>query len=270
MSLAYNHHFSFSKFMTKLNQEELFAYISETVMKPFYEIRLAKLTALDLHSILKRKNPYLFKAKNIETSGDLVKYILDAFLSSQEETIFGNLLESLAIFICEKVYKGHKAEQGVLKSVDLEFIRDGKYYIVGIKSGPNWGNKDQVDRMKFNFRFAKKLLRKKGIENEIVAVNGCIYGKDNNPFKEDKNPEESYYKLCGEEFWELVSGDRELYKKIILPLEKEAKKRGEHFSEIYASKSNEMIKEFSDNFLTKKGLIDWEKIIDFVSKKNGD
>ena len=254
--------------MTKLNQEEVFAFITENVMKPFYEIRLKKLSALSLQSVLKRKNPYLFKAKNIETSGDLVRYILDAFLSSQEETIFGNLLESLAIFVCEKVYNGHKAEQGVLKSVDLEFIRDGKYYIVGIKSGPNWGNKDQVDRMKFNFRFAKKILKKNGIKNEIISVNGCIYGKDSKPFKEDKDPKESYYKLCGEEFWELVSGDKELYKKIILPLDKVAKKRSEHFLEVYAGKSNEMTKEFSDNFLTKKDQIDWEKIIDFVSKKS--
>ena len=37
--------------------------------------------------------------------------------------------------------------------------------------------------------------------------------------------------------------------------------------EIYAEKSNEMIKEFSVNFLTKKSLINWEKLIDFVSKK---
>lgn len=254
--------------MTKLNQEEIIQYITEKVMRPFYEVRLEKLLTLNLQSILKRKNPYLFKAKNIETSGDLVKYILDAFLSSQEETIFGNLLESLAIFICEKVYNGRKAEQGVFKSVDLEFIRDDKYYIVGIKSGPNWGNKDQVDRMRFNFRSAKKILRKYGVKNEIVAVNGCIYGKDNNPFKKDKLSDESYYKLCGEEFWELVSGDSQLYKKIIQPLDKEAKKRSKHFTEVYAAKNNEMTKEFSDNFLTKKGLIDWEKIIDFVSKKN--
>lgn len=236
-------------------------------MQPFYEIRLRKLDALNLNLILKRKNPYLFKAKNIETSGDFVKYILDSFLSSQEETIFGNLLENLAIYICERVYKGHKAEEGVLKSVDLEFIKDGKYYIVGIKSGPNWGNKDQVDRMKSNFKAARKILKKKGITQEIIAINGCIYGKDNKPFKECADTEQSYYKICGQEFWELISGDKELYKQIILPLDKEAKKRSEHFKDVYSSKSNEMIKDFSDNFLTKKGLIDWEKIIDFVSKK---
>ena len=235
-------------------------------MEPFYKIRLEKLNALNLNLILKRKNPYLFKAKNIETSGDFIKYILDSFLSSQEETIFGNLLEALAIFICEKIYKGHKAEEGVLKSVDLEFIRDNKYYIVGIKSGPNWGNKDQVDRMKGNFKAAKVILRKRGIKN-IIAINGCIYGKNSRPFKENNDTEQNYYKICGQEFWELISGDNELYKQIILPLDKEAKKRSGHFKETYSSKSNEMIKDFSANFLTKKGLIDWEKIIDFVSKK---
>jgi len=236
-------------------------------MKPFYDDRLRKLKELNLENILKRKNPYLFKAKNIETSGEFVKYILDAFLSSQEETIFGNLLEELAIFICAKVFKGKKAEQGVFKSVDLQFEKDNKHYIVGIKSGPNWGNKDQVDAMKLNFKVAKALLKTSGIKKEVVAVNGCIYGKERTPFKENEDPEKSYYKICGQEFWEFISGDSNLYKNIILPLDKEAKARGEYFKEVYAQKSNEMIKEFSDSFLTKSGQIDWEKIVDFVSKK---
>ena len=253
--------------MSKLNYKDINKYIAECVMKPFYETRLEKLTELNLNKILKRKNPYLFKAKNIETSGEFIKYTLDAYLSSQEETMFGNLLEAFAIFVCKKVYKGHKSEQGVFKSVDLEFIRKNKYYIVGIKSGPNWGNKDQIDRMKSNFKIAKKILRKKGIKKEIIAVNGCIYGTDSSPFKENSDKEQSYYKICGQEFWELVSGDEQLYKEIILPLDKEAKKRSDHFSDVYSEKSNEMIKDFSDSFLTKKGAIDWEKMIDFVSKK---
>jgi len=236
-------------------------------MKPFYELRIKKLSALNLNAILKRKNPYLFKAKNIETSGEFIKYILDAYLSSQEETMFGNLLEGLAVFICGKTFDGRKAEQGVLKSVDLEFERNGKYYIVGIKSGIYWGNKDQIDRMKSNFKMAKRILKKNGVIKEIVAVNGCIYGTDKKPFKEDSDSEQNYYKMCGQEFWELISGDNDLYKNIILPLDKEAKKRSEHFKEVYSEKSNEMTKEFSDTFLTKKSVIDWEKMIDFVSKK---
>ena len=63
----------------------------------FHSKRLQRLETLKLSEILKRKNPYLFKAKNILTAQDLVKTLLDAHLSSQEETIFGDFLEGLAI-----------------------------------------------------------------------------------------------------------------------------------------------------------------------------
>ncbi len=252
--------------MKKLNYEKLNTFITSDVIKPFYEKRLKRLTSARISNISKRKNPYLFKAKNIETSGDLAKSILDAFLSSQEETIFGDLMENLAIHVCHEVFDGKKAEEGKYKSVDLIFDRDKKTYIVGIKSGPNWGNSDQVNTMKKNLKVAKKLLRVGLKKNNIVAVNGCIYGRDNNPHKVNKDPDLSYYKICGQSFWELISGDDQLYKKIIQPLDKEAKKRDEVFKYLYVKKVNEMTKDVVDLFYTKSTL-DWDKIIDYVSKK---
>ncbi len=251
--------------MKKLNYEKLNAFIASDVIKPFYEIRLSRLESAKLSEISKRKNPYLFKAKNIETAGDLAKSILDAFLSSQEETIFGDLMENLAIHVCHEVFDGKKAEEGIYRSVDLIFERDKKAYVVGIKSGPNWGNSDQVNTMRKNLRNAKKLLRAAG-KKDIVSVNGCMYGRDNVPHKVNKNPDLSYYKICGQAFWELVSGDDQLYKKIIQPLDKEAKKRDEVFKTLYVKKINEMTKDVVDRFYTKDNL-DWDKIIDYVSKK---
>lgn len=218
---------------------------------------------------MKRKNPYLFKAKNIQTAEELVRYTLDAFLSSQEETIFGDLMEGLAIFVCKKVFGGYKAEQGKFKSIDLIFQKDGKTYIVGIKSGPNWGNSDQINRMKSNFKEARKILRNESNQSKIVAVNGCIYGKDNRPYKVDsRDREKSYYKSCGQEFWELISGESDFYQQIVIPIDKEAKKRDENFRNDYSAKINELTKDFSGNYLTGDGHINWEKLIDFVSKKN--
>lgn len=251
--------------MKKLNHGKLFTLIASQVIQPFYEIRLQRLTHANLADISKRKNPYLFKAKNIETAGDLAKSILDAFLSSQEETIFGDLMEKLAVYVCGEVFDGKKAEEGKYKSVDLIFERDGKTYIVGIKSGPNWGNADQVNAMKKNLRTAKKLLRETG-KSGIISVNGCMYGKDNSPHKVNKNPDLSYHKICGQAFWELISGDDQLYKKIIQPLDKEAKKRDAVFKELYTQKINEMTKGIVELFYTRNTL-DWEKIIDFVSKR---
>src|SRR3989344_7996901 len=98
--------------MGKLNYEDLLVFISEGVITPFYDIRLQKLKKLTFSTIMKRKNPYLFKAKNIQTAEELIRYILDAFLSSQEETIFGGLMEDLAIFACGVVFNGYKAQPG--------------------------------------------------------------------------------------------------------------------------------------------------------------
>ena len=132
-------------------------FLAREVMTPFYLKRLEKLEALRLSDVLKRKNPYLFKAKNVDLAGDLARSIVDAFLSSQEETLFGNLLEGFAIYVAETLYGGFKSKR---KSLDLEFERDNKYFIVGIKSGISWGNSDQIAAMKNNFKSARLALRK--------------------------------------------------------------------------------------------------------------
>lgn len=244
--------------------QHYYDYLAEHVITPFYDNRLNNLNQLNLHGVLKRKNPYLFKAKNIELAGDLVKSVVDACLSSQEESIFGNLLEGFAIYVSKTLYGGFKSE---LKSVDLEFDRDGVYYVVGIKSGTNWGNSDQVNRMRDNFKTAKQLLRER-CHAEVVAVNGCIYGKDRRPFKSHADPDKQYYKYAGQEFWHFVSGDDNLYQEIIRPIDEEARQKDETFKKAYAAKVNEMTLDFTNNFMTPENQIDWLKLIEYVSKRD--
>lgn len=214
---------------------------------------------LKLNSILKRKNPYLFKAKNQITAPDLVKAVLDAFLSSQEEGIFGGFLEKLAIFINGKVYGGKKSSSD---GIDLEFERDGTSYLVAIKSGPNWGNSRQIVKMKDDFRKAKKILgtNTKGIK--VVSVNGCCYGKDRKPDKGD------YIKLCGQAFWEFVSGDSDLYIDIIEPLGHKAKEKNDRFHREYSKVVNKFTRSFATDYCTEDGAIMWDKLVKFNSGKN--
>lgn len=249
--------------MLEENYNLYFTYLTEKVMVPFYKKRLEKLNELALKDVLQRKNPYLFKAKNIMTAAEFVESILTAYLSSQEETIFGDLLEGFAVYVSNILYKGFKSS---FKSVDLEFQRDNCYYIVGIKSGPNWGNSDQISQMRSSFKDAKEKLRNAGIEKEIIGVNGCIYGKDNSSFKRHTDPEKSYYKYCGQEFWNFISADDYLYREIIVPIDKEAKQKDEVFKLAYVGKSNEMTKDFINNFMSDN-QIDWIKLVDFVSKR---
>jgi hypothetical protein len=224
----------------------------------FHQRRLQSLEKLKLDQILKRKNPYLFKAKNILTPEALVKIVLDAHLSSQEETIFGEFLESLAIFVCEKTYAGKKS---AADGIDLEFSKDGAWYIVSIKSGPNWGNSGQINKMREDFKKAQRILRTSGGKAQVLAVNGCCYGKDGQPDKGD------YQKLCGQAFWEFISGNDRLYIDMIEPLGHRAKDRNEEFSQAYASILIRFSRQFMDSFCTND-RIDWEKLVKFNSGRN--
>ncbi len=79
--------------MKKLDLNQIYEYV-EGHISIFHQKRLDYIkNKVDLLKILKQKNPYLFKAKNVLTAQDLIKGFLDAFLQSQEETLFGNFIE---------------------------------------------------------------------------------------------------------------------------------------------------------------------------------
>jgi len=244
--------------MGNISRNEIIRFIEPNIQQ-FHTRRLENLLTLQLKKILSRKNPYLFKAKNQNTAPDLVKTILDAHLSSQEEGIFGGFLEELAVFICGRVYRGKKSSA---EGIDLEFEKDGASYLVSIKSGPNWGNSRQIARMKDDFRRAKRIrgTNTKGIR--AVAVNGCCYGKDDNPDKGD------YLKFCGQRFWEFISGDENLYTDIIEPLGHKAKEKNEQFQVEYAKVINKFTLEFSKEYCAPDGSILWNKLVQFNSGKN--
>ena len=229
-------------------------YIEENI-DSFHFAREKAIENLRLSKILVKKNPYLFKAKNIQTSETFVKTLTDAYLSSQEETMFGSFLERLAIFICNKVYNGKKSSA---EGIDLEFEKNGILYIVSIKSGPNWGNSTQVTKMKEHFRKAKQRLKTDAPRRPIEAINGCCYGK---VAQIDKG---EYQKIAGQQFWEFISANKELYTEIIEPLGHRAKERNEKFSKKYARMINIFTQQFSKEFCID-GEINWKKIVQLNS-----
>lgn len=83
--------------MKKLNLMDVSKYVEKNI-GTFHEKRIQSLDGLKLMQVLKRKNPYLFKAKYVLTADEIVRGIVDAHISSNEETIFGDWLEGLAIF----------------------------------------------------------------------------------------------------------------------------------------------------------------------------
>jgi hypothetical protein len=241
--------------MASITVREITKFIEEHIPE-FHRKRLESLAGLKLQKVLRRKNPYLYKAKFVTSAPELVKVILDAHLSSQEEAIFGGFLEGLAIFICERVFSGKKSSA---EGIDLEFERDGIRYVVSIKSGPNWGNSGQIKKMRQNFSQAKRILGTNTSAKNIVAVNGCCYGQEN---VEDKG---DYLKKCGQSFWSFVSGDYEFYITIVEPLGHKAKERNEAFQIEYGKVINRFTAEFIKDFCQADGTILWDKLVEFNS-----
>ena len=242
--------------MTTISDEQITAYVAANI-GDFHEKRLERLNNLTLEKLL-LKNPYLFKSKNLITVSELVKSLLDAYLSSQEETLFGTFLEGLARFVALETLDVFPEQHA---GIDLEFVKNGSYYIVQVKSGPNWGNKDQLATLRQNFDNAYSQIADRNTGMDIIAVNGCCYGRDSRPNKR------GYFKICGQEFWELISDDSELYTRIIEPIGHDAKRRNERFEVDYVAVLNRFSLEFSLNFCDEASLIDWPKLVRYTSAK---
>ena len=93
---------------------------------------------------------------------------------------------------------------------------------------------------------------------KVVAVNGCCFGKDNKPNKG------GYLKLCGQQFWQLISGNENLYLDIVEPIGYKAREKNEKFSENYAQIINKLTLEFSQKFCDD-GKINWGKLVEYNS-----
>lgn len=245
--------------MGQFDLKKVTAYVEDHIGE-FHKSRLDKVGNIKLQEILKSKNPYLYRAKNVNQSRNIVEGILDAFISSSEEGIFGNWLERLAIFINDMVYEGRKAG---IDGIDLDFDKEGKRYLIAIKSGPNWGNDSQVKKLIDQFNTARKRLTTSGSKVETICVNGCCYGRSRE--KSEYKPKGNYYKICGARFWELISGEANLYIDLIQPIGKDAEDKNLQFRESYDALVNRLDREFLNDFCKEDGSIDWEKLVRFNS-----
>lgn len=90
------------------------------------------------------------------------------------------------------------------------------------------------------------------------------YGQDTKPDKSD------YLKLCGQRFWEFISGNENLYTDIIEPLGHKAREKNDEFAEEYAKVINKFTREFASEYCDNDGSILWVKLVKFNSGKSSD
>jgi hypothetical protein len=241
--------------MNPLDLSVIRNYVNENIVD-FHQRKLKSLEELKLDKIL-TKNPYLFKAKNLNTPQELVEDLLTAFLSSSEEKLFGDFLEGLAVFVAEQTCGGHKS---TAQGVDLEFFNNHTHYVVSIKSGPNWGNSSQQDKLEQDLKAAVARLKQSHRNLNVQPILGICYDKTKTSFIR------GYMKIVGQNFWHLISENPNLYTDIVEPIGYRAKIHNENFliekDKIISRFTIEIGNKF---FNPQTGEVDWIKLIQFNS-----
>ncbi|MDX1992119.1 MAG: PmeII family type II restriction endonuclease [bacterium] len=241
-----------------MNQSDLAlitAFINRSIDQ-FHADRLRLIQSLKLNDILRRKNPYLFRAKNITSPEELITSFVDATLSSSEEGLFGRFLEELAIYVNQITSGGQKSSS---PGIDLEFNRDNTRYLVAIKSGLNWGNSSQHRALENNFKQALVVLRQSRQVVNAQAVLGICYGRAKDS---DKG---MYRRICGQRFWTFISGDPDLYRHIVEPLGYNAADKNELFQEQKGLTLKRLVEVFNASFCDANGSINWQQLVEFNS-----
>jgi len=223
---------------------------------------LKNLEKTNLKDLLKKKNPYLFKAKNLVNVHDLVTSFLDAKLSSSEEKIFGDFLEDLAIFVAKKTLNAMKSTS---KGLDFEFEKENRRYLVSVKSGLNWGNSSQWAALENNFKVARKVLAQSPHIHNIEFVLGICYGKASTTYRRG-----IILQVTGQTFWYLISGDPSFYQKIVQSIGYKAKELNETFENKKVQLIGKFIKIFKIDFCNSNGEILWDKLVEFNSRNLTD
>lgn len=224
-------------------------------LEEFYNRRMEKIQKLKLKQFLRRKNPYLFRAVGTEKASELVEDILRAYISSSDETIFGD-----AFF--EPIAK--IASKGVVspsEGVDIAIDDEHRYLAVAIKSGPNWGNISQKKRQNQNFLALRSRLYK--LHKRFDAMIGIAYGrKRSEPTKKWIHRDRS-----GQAFWTEITGDPDFYLKLVRLMKDEPQKHKERYRIAWGAAVNRFTSEFIQDFCFSDGRIDWEKLVRFVSEE---
>ncbi len=238
----------------RMTEEELERLVRDA-LKAFYDRRIQALDKLELKKVLTRKNPYLFRAVGIVTPSEMVAALLQAHVSSSDETIFGD-----AFFerIARDVSRG-KDSQG--EGLDIDIDVETEHTVIAVKSGPFWANSRQKTGLKQDFEKARRIFSTRRSEKrQFKALLGQCYGRT----KGQPDAKRAYYVLSGQAFWRYITGDADFYLRLMRLLGDVTAQERERYQIAFDSAVQRFTEQFDKDF-SVNGAIDWEKLMKFNS-----
>lgn len=231
------------------------------LLEILYAKRFGALERLTLGKLL-NKNPYLYRALGFTDSSEFIGQLLIAYVSSSDETIFGNdFIEPLAVFSAQnrKVSLGEQWQVSVGASTgqDIAIETASEYLAISVKSSKNILNSQSAKGQSGEFQALQARLKK--INKLFRPIIGFGYGRKTS--KKDTVIE----KLAGQAFWETLTGESNFYLRISKAMERFANTHGSLYKDAFENKHQQLLREFMIDYVSPKGIILWEKVVIFNS-----
>ncbi len=244
-----------------IDQKTLEAEVGR-LLEILYAKRLGALDKLRLTKLL-NKNPYLYRALGIEESLELLRQMQIAFVSSSDETIFGNeFFEPLALWAARES-SGHSGGSRVVTvgdaaGIDIAITEASSYSAISVKSGKNIFNAQSSKGQSSEFEALQARLKKLG--KQFLPYIGYGYGRKAAPKKATVVD-----RVAGEKFWNLLTGEQDFYLRIADAIGVHSIGHGAVYRKAFDHKCNSLVKEFCADFVAADGTIQWNKIVKFNS-----
>ena len=226
-----------------------------------YAKRFAALDKLSLGRLLS-KNPYLYRALGIADSLEFIQQLMIAFVSSSDETIFGNdFIEPLAIFAATHGTASDGESRNVTVGAgagqDIAIETANSYLAISVKSSKNIFNSQSAKGQGSEFQALQARLKK--LNKGFRPIIGYGYGR------KTERKATTVEKLAGQVFWELLSGERDFYLRISHAMEQFAGHLGPAYQQAFATKHQQLLREFMLEYVQPSGVISWDKVVEFNS-----
>jgi hypothetical protein len=190
----------------------------------------------------------------MQKASDIVERVLESFISSSDETIFGTVFfEPIAV-----IASGGKVSDG--EGIDFTIESEKKMIAVALKSGPNIFNASQKKRQAQEFASVRNRLYK--IQKQFDPILGHGYGT----LKSEPTKDRIYRDLSGQTFWKEITGDEEFYLKLITLMKDVPAKHRKKYMLLWDAAVNRFTKQFIDDFCFSDGNINWEQLVKFISE----
>lgn len=226
-----------------------------------YGKRFAAIDKLNLARLL-NKNPYLYRALGISDSSEFIMQLMVAFVSSSDETIFGNdFLEPLAIFAARNATASGDDSRSVTVGAgagqDIAIETATSYLAISVKSSKNIFNSQSAKGQDSEFTALKARLKK--LNKAFRPIIGYGYGRKST--RKASNVE----KLAGQVFWHLLTGESDFYLRISAAMESFSGEHGQAYKIVFEKKHQQLLREFMINYVDNEGAIHWENVVAFNS-----